>query len=456
MNVQDWFKEYEQKTPEPKLELIDGRLVVGNSLAGSRYILHDLLTGWGTEAVLPFASLPLWRTALSEVFAPLAPPGLEAPLRIWQSWSEAVRFEPSFEPAGPMNTDAHHRVRERLTWGLLRACGTGGFGTSLGRDFVMRLGEDGLTADAQLIGRQASERLCTRHLNGPADLVVEVVLPGREAQDRVVKRRIYGEAGVPEYWILDPEAQTAELLRLRDGVYHAQSLDPDGRYRPASLPGLAFIPARMWVASPARDVCVFEVEAALPGKWSYQAQSGIEWDDVPFVPRSALEAGAILFEEFASWCPRAKFEGDGQRTLIGGYRGTRNVLGMFLRTFGLIETVKVLPPGVWVAGLQKAELDLLSDAKRKAGWWQLARNVAARLREECGVRRIAVIGDLTRPEPLHFWSELSLVVWDLKEHSFDTHARFQDLDSERVVDLIRPEHATGNEKRMIEEAVELS
>ncbi len=47
---------------------------------------------------------------------------------------------------------------------------------------------------------------------GPADLVAEVVsLEGRH-RDRIEKKDLYQQHGVQEYWIIDPEAQTVEVL----------------------------------------------------------------------------------------------------------------------------------------------------------------------------------------------------------------------------------------------------
>ncbi len=195
----------------------------------------------------------------------------------------------------------------------------------------------------------------------------------------------------------------------------------------------------------------------MPRGWTYKAQEGIRWDDVAFDAKPNLEPVPLTFEEFASWCPRAKFEGIDDRTTIGGHLGTRNVLGMLLRTFGLYETVSLAHPRTWVAGLAQAEQARLTDAERKARWWDLARKAAARLRAERPVRRVAVVGSLTRPEPLHFWSELSLVVWDLKGGRFDNHELLRDLDPGFAIHLIDPKYASRTEQQMIaEEAVELA
>ena len=52
-----------------------------------------------------------------------------------------------------------------------------------------------------------------------ADLVIEIVSPGDEnrRRDLVTKRREYAQAGIPEYWIVDPELQTITVLHLAVG-----------------------------------------------------------------------------------------------------------------------------------------------------------------------------------------------------------------------------------------------
>lgn len=79
-----------QENPESKLELIDGRLIVGNSLAGSRYLLREILTGWGPAAAMPFAPEPLWWRALTVAFADHQPPSADAPLAAWEEWATAT------------------------------------------------------------------------------------------------------------------------------------------------------------------------------------------------------------------------------------------------------------------------------------------------------------------------------------------------------------------------------
>ena len=52
-----------------------------------------------------------------------------------------------------------------------------------------------------------------------ADLVMEVISPDSPDRDLIDKRRDYAEAGIPEYWIVNPVADTVTVLILSDGEY---------------------------------------------------------------------------------------------------------------------------------------------------------------------------------------------------------------------------------------------
>jgi Uma2 family endonuclease len=54
-----------------------------------------------------------------------------------------------------------------------------------------------------------------------ADLVLEVVSPDDPKRDHVDKRADYAQAGIPEYWIVDPQAATIKVLHL-DGAHYAE------------------------------------------------------------------------------------------------------------------------------------------------------------------------------------------------------------------------------------------
>ncbi len=68
-------------------------------------------------------------------------------------------------------------------------------------------------------------------------LAIEVLSPSTARYDRAFKRRYYQRAGVPEFWVVDPDARLIE--RWRPGDERPEVLDGDITWRPAAdLPPL--------------------------------------------------------------------------------------------------------------------------------------------------------------------------------------------------------------------------
>ena len=53
----------------------------------------------------------------------------------------------------------------------------------------------------------------------PPLLVIEILSPSTAHLDRGRKRDIYAEAGIPYYWIVDPNAPAITIYELTDGTY---------------------------------------------------------------------------------------------------------------------------------------------------------------------------------------------------------------------------------------------
>ncbi len=58
-----------------------------------------------------------------------------------------------------------------------------------------------------------------RRLDRAPLLVVEVLSPSTRTVDLVLKRRVLEEAGVPSYWLVDPDDGVVTVLELEDGAY---------------------------------------------------------------------------------------------------------------------------------------------------------------------------------------------------------------------------------------------
>jgi Uma2 family endonuclease len=82
-------------------------------------------------------------------------------------------------------------------------------------------------------------------VEGAPDLVVEVLSPGTARRDLGEKLRLYAEAGVGEYWVVDPAARTFEFLIHRDGAFLLR-LPEGGVYRSESVASLELDLEAFW------------------------------------------------------------------------------------------------------------------------------------------------------------------------------------------------------------------
>jgi Uma2 family endonuclease len=115
-------------------------------------------------------------------------------------------------------------------------------GRLLPAPFEMRAVADGPAREPDLlfVAQDHLDRLTETRLNGPADLVIEVVSDDSVARDRADKFYEYQAAGIPEYWIVDsrPGRTRADFYVLdAQGRYQPVPVDADGRYHATVLPG---------------------------------------------------------------------------------------------------------------------------------------------------------------------------------------------------------------------------
>jgi Uma2 family endonuclease len=97
------------------------------------------------------------------------------------------------------------------------------------------------TADARRIDLAANRVL------GVPTLVVEVVSEEDEERDTVTKREEYARAGIPHYWIVDPQRRTVLTLVLPGTAYEvAGEFSGDEILTSALFPGLAIPLARLF------------------------------------------------------------------------------------------------------------------------------------------------------------------------------------------------------------------
>ena len=114
----------------------------------------------------------------------------------------------------------------------------------------VRDGRSSREPDVFFVANGHLDRITRERLEGPADLVVEIVSEDSVTRDRRAKLREYAEVNVPEYWIVEGRDgfkgfDAYELVE--PGKYRRIEPDAAGLIRSRVLPGLAIDPA--WLAA---------------------------------------------------------------------------------------------------------------------------------------------------------------------------------------------------------------
>lgn len=61
-------------------------------------------------------------------------------------------------------------------------------------------------------------KLDQRGCKGAPDLIIEILSPSTRRHDRLVKLNLYQQAGVREYWIVDPDNESVQVFVLDGGT----------------------------------------------------------------------------------------------------------------------------------------------------------------------------------------------------------------------------------------------
>ena len=129
-----------------------------------------------------------------------------------------VEFTDGYVELLPIPTVAHQAILQFLNRLFdTHLAPRGGFVLFAG--LRVRIREDKFREpDLAALRSRSDPRNEARYWRG-ADVVAEVVSTDDPARDLVDKPADYAEAGIPEYWIVDPRVETVTVLTLAGGTY---------------------------------------------------------------------------------------------------------------------------------------------------------------------------------------------------------------------------------------------
>ncbi len=154
---------------------------------------------------------------------------------------ELIRGELVMSPA-PRTS---HQIVIGELYAILREAAARGGGMTILSPADVILSDDTILQPDLLYVAKSRRGIIGDRINGPPDVVVEVLSPKAERRDRVQKLDVYAQYGVPEFWIVDQKAQTIEFLMLDKGEYVVKK-SVDGRYQSPRLPEVQIDLATFW------------------------------------------------------------------------------------------------------------------------------------------------------------------------------------------------------------------
>lgn len=138
-----------------------------------------------------------------------------------------------------------HQVVVQLLWRLLDEIADTSGGAAFLAPLDVHLAEHSVVQPDVMYVSASRREVVQRWLEGAPDLVVEVLSPGTSRRDRGEKLRLYSQAGVREYWVVDPAERQIEILTNREGDFVV--VLPDGEtYRSQAVPEIRLSLPDFW------------------------------------------------------------------------------------------------------------------------------------------------------------------------------------------------------------------
>lgn len=101
--------------------------------------------------------------------------------------------------------------------------------------------------DLIFIGNDRRHIITERAIEGPPNLLIEILSPTTHRTDRLTKAQLYAKHQVPHYWLVDPDQRSVEAYELVIDHYDLITSARDAEvFAPSLFPGLSIQLSDLW------------------------------------------------------------------------------------------------------------------------------------------------------------------------------------------------------------------
>lgn len=130
----------------------------------------------------------------------------------------------------PSPTTTHQTISKRIGFQLMVQIEQEGLGIVFYAPLDVVFGDTRVVQPDLLVLRPERRSFVTRRaVECAPELIIEILSPATEQRDRTAKRKLYASEGVLEYWLVDPQQHTVEVLILQDEGYARHDLFGPGQ-----------------------------------------------------------------------------------------------------------------------------------------------------------------------------------------------------------------------------------
>jgi Uma2 family endonuclease len=188
-------------------------------------------------------------------FAPPIPPSERMTEDKYVAWAFAQEFESEWVNGkvivmSPISQE-HDRIFSWIMRVLADFVDAHDLGSVHGPEFQVRLATvpSRREPDLLFVSKARSGQLRKNHLEGPPDMIVEIVSPESVERDWDEKRPEYESAGVTECWVVDPMMQRVEVHRLSATGKYEVVPEGNGWLVSTAVPGFRLKSEWFWPAT---------------------------------------------------------------------------------------------------------------------------------------------------------------------------------------------------------------